>query len=216
MKIYKLLVTTLIILFSELAFCQNNKKFTCQDSISDTDFMQFNTDDLREALVMKGINVFKWELPLPKSDKQTLILYLQEYKKTQLISEKMIKKIPTKYKQFNSEGNIEYQHIKTLRIISKSLNKTGNPINLQFSLNSGKYNFSTNLAPHSQNDKYSLNKFQEKYFGIGEYIPLLLFTSAETNKGSIPNKLSNNKITKANHYYIIGYRVIDHNFPFGN
>jgi hypothetical protein len=224
---FSLLSFFLFFLFVEKSNAQNEYlDYRIQDTISNEDFTIFNLNDFRDALVQLGINIYKWNLPIPEDKDYKLQFYVQEYEKTKLVSDTTVGTYSTKFWGFDINNKIEYQYIRNLRIISEmpDLKDKTDKLKLRFALNSGKFQSGASFLPRPEYGLYFLRKFEESQFEIGKNIPLLLFTAGwETYSGGIkvrqfcgpnqpPSNLKDKSLSDSDHYFVIGYRVMDEDF----
>ena len=213
--------------FIEKTSAQNEYlDYKIQDTVSNENFTIFNLNDFRDALVQLGINVYKWNLPIPQDNDYKLKFYVQEYEKTKLIKDSVVETWSTKFWGFNENNLAEFQYMKNLRIISEIpdfKDKTAK-LRLRVALNTGKYQFSESILPRSEYELYYLRKFEESEFEIGKSIPLLLYTAGwETNAGGklirqycgpnlTPADLKDKSLSNSDHYFVFGFRVDDEEF----
>lgn len=214
-------------LFIASANAQNEyREYNIRDTVKDEDFTIFNMNDFRDALVQLGINVYKWDMPVPREKDYKLKFYVQEYEKSKLVKDSVVETWSTKFWGFNENSRAEFQYMKNLRIITEmpDFDDKSDKLRLQVSLNSGKYQFKASILPRSIYGLYYLIKFEETNFEIGKDIPLLLFTAGwETNfQGELvrqycgpdftPADLDDDSLRDSDHYFVFGYRVVDEEF----
>jgi hypothetical protein len=197
-----------------------------RDKVKDENFTIFNINDFRDALVQLGINVYKWNMPVPKDKDYRLKFYVQEYEKTKLLKDSVVATWTTKFWGFDENSRAEFQYMKNLRIITEmpDFNDKSDKLRLKVSLNSGKFQFTASILPQPIYGLYYLIKFEETNFEIGKNIPLLLFTAGwETNvQGELcrqycgphftPANLDDDSLRKSDHFFVFGYRVVDEEF----
>lgn len=228
MKTTVTLFTLIIFLFISQSLTAQNEylDYQLRDTVSDENYTIFNMNDFRDALVQLGINVYKWNLPIPKDKDYKLNFYIQEYEKRKLVKDTVIESFSSKIWGFNGDHRAEYQYIRNLRIISEMPDWTDETDKFRFkiALNSGKREVSKSIFPRHEYGLYYLRKFEETEFEIGKNIPLLLFTAGwETNvqgdkvrrfcaPNFAPADLQDDSFDNSDHYFIIGYRVVDEEF----
>jgi hypothetical protein len=200
--------------------------YRIQDTVSSENFTIFNLNDFRDALVQLGINIYKWNLPIPTDKDYKLKFYVQEYEKTKLVKDSIVEDWSTKFWGFDENNRAEFQYMKNLRIISEmpDFKDKTDKLRLRISLNSGKYQFGESILPRSEYGLYFLRKFEETEFEIGKNIPLLLFTAGwEINVEGFmvrqycgpnqpPSDLKDRSLSDSDHYFVIGFRVDDEEF----
>jgi hypothetical protein len=229
MKTIKFLFLTFLIFFlsTQKDSAQNEYlDYKIQDTVSNENFTIFNLNDFRDALVQLGINVYKWNMPIPEDKDYKLEFYLQEYEKTKLVKDTMVDSWSTKYWGFDANNRAEFQYLKNLRIISEMpdwKDKT-DKLRLRIALNSGMFQFGVSTSPRPEYGLYYLRKFEDTEFKTGKNIPLLLFTAGwEANSGGkmvrqfcspnmLPSDLNDKSLADSDHYFVIGYRVVDTEF----
>ena len=215
----------LLILFAQKSLAQNEYlDYRLRDTLPDKDFTIFNMNDFRDALVQLGINVYKWNLPIPQDKDYKVHFYLKEYEKGKLIKDTVLYKSSSKYWGFGDEGLAKYKYFKNLRIISEMPDEKDEYFKLKFSLNSGKFQFGKYIKDRPELRSYWLRRFAETDFEIGKDIPLLLYTSGweimaggkKSRQYCGPNNpsadLNDNSFDDSLHYIIVGYRVLDEDF----
>ncbi|RIJ47408.1 DUF5041 domain-containing protein [Maribellus luteus] len=202
------------------------RDFKIRDTVKDENFTIFNMNDFRDALVQLGINVYKWDMPIPRDNDYQLEFYVQEYEKAKLIKDSVVRTWTTKFWGFDENSRAEFQYIKNLRIISEmpDFNDKSDKLRLKVSLNSGKFQFTTSILPRPIYECYYLIKFEETNFEIGKDIPLLLFNAGwEINfegelvrqycgPNFIPADLDDDSLRQSDHFFVFGYRVVDEEF----
>lgn len=228
MKTTFTLFSLIIYLFiSQSLTAQNDyHDWKLRDTVSDENYTIFNMNDFRDALVQLGINVYKWNLPIPKDKDYKLRFYVQEYEKRKLVKDSVVSGWSTIYWGHNENNLAEYAFISRLRVISEMPDWTDKTDKLRFRivLNSGKFGFGASILPRPEYGLYYLRKFEETEFEIGKDIPLLLFTAGwETNVGGHlvrqfcgptfpPADLQDESFYNSDHYFVFGYRVLDEDF----
>lgn len=200
--------------------------FKIQDTVNDENFTIFNMNDFRDALVQLGINVYKWNMPIPKDKDYKIEIYVQEYEKTKLVKDSILQRWTSKYWGFNKNHRAEYQYIRNIRIISEMPvwpDKT-DKLSLRIALYPAKFQSTESILPRPEYDTYYLRKFEETKFEIGKNSPLLLITAGwETNvEGEMvrqycgpnltPADMDDDSLRESDHYFVIGYRVLDEEF----
>ncbi len=200
--------------------------YKIRDTVPDADFTIFNMNDFRDALVQLGINVYKWNLPIPKDKDYKLKFYVQEYEKGKLVKDSTVGMQSTKFWGFNSDGLAEFQYLKNIRLITTmpDFNDKTSKLRIRISLNSNKFQLSQNILPRAEYGLYYLRKFEEIEFELEKNMPLLLFTAGwETNvEGKLvrqfcgpnysPADLKDQSFNDSDHYFVFGYRVVDEEF----
>jgi len=232
MKTMKKTKTFLLVIVSFFLFIEKNNAqneyldYRIQDTVSDENFTIFNMNDFRDALVQLGINIYKWNLPIPRDKDYKFEFYYQEYENTRLLKDTVINRSTTKFWGFDNNSRVEYQYFKNIRIISEmpDFKDKTDKLRLRISVNSGKFQFGESILPRPEYGVYFLRKFEETDFEIGKNIPLLLFTAGwETNvsgqkvrqfcgPNQPPSDLNDKSLSDSDHYFVIGYRVIDEDF----
>lgn len=198
--------------------------YRLRDTVPDKDFTIFNMNDFRDALVQLGINIYKWNLPIPHDKDYKVHFYLQEYEKGKLIKDTVLADFSSKIWGFGNDGLAKYKYLKNLRIISEMPEHEEEYLTLKFSLNSGKFEFGKYIKDRPKLRSYWLRKFAETNFEIGKDIPLLLYTSGwdimirgkKSRQYCGPNypsaDLNDDSFDDSIHYIILGYRVLDEEF----
>lgn len=192
-------------------------------TVPDADFTIFNMNDFRDALVQLGINVYKWNLPIPEDKDYKLKFYVQEYEKGKLIKDTVLNQWSTKRWGNDDRGMAAYIFLKNLRIITEMPEEDDPKFRLKFSLNNGLYQCSGSISDRQELRPYFLKQFDEIDFEVGKDIPMLLYTSGwdfviagEKSRrfcgANHPNDVNDKDIIKSNHYFVFGYRVIDEEF----
>lgn len=220
-----LLILVLIISCTKPINAQNEyMDYTISDTVSDENFTIFNMNDFRDALVQLGINVYKWNLPIPPDKDYKLKFYIQEYEKTKLVKDTVIGGVSTKFWK-DRDNRARYEYIKNLRIITEIPDRTDktDKLRFRFRLNNG-HQFGKSVLPRTEYNTYYLRQFAETEFEIGKNIPLLLYTAGwEMNNGGFmvrqfcgpkypPADLKDRCFEDSDHYIILGYRVLDEDF----
>jgi hypothetical protein len=81
-------------------------------TVPDADFTIFNMNNFRDALVQLGINVYKWNLPIPEDKDYKLKFYVQEYEKGKLIRDTVLNQWSTKRWGNDDRGMAAYIFLK--------------------------------------------------------------------------------------------------------
>ncbi|WP_297097787.1 hypothetical protein [uncultured Draconibacterium sp.] len=218
-------VLILVLCISYSTNAQNEyMDYTISDTVSDENFTIFNMNDFRDALVQLGINVYKWNLPIPQDKDYSLRFYIQEYEKTKLVKDTIIGGVSTKHWKIR-DNRARYEYVKNLRIITEipdGSDKTER-LRFRFRLSSG-VQFGKSILPRPEYDTYFLRKFAETEFELEKNIPLLLYSAGwEVNSGGHmvrkfcgpnypPADLDDYSFKNSDHYFILGYKVLDREF----
>jgi len=210
-------------LTSSISAQNEYRDWKIQDTVKDENFTIFNMNDFRDALVQLGINVFKWNLPIPQDKDYRLIYYLQEYERGKLIKDSVLIKWDTKYWGSDDQNRAVYKYIKNLRIITEMPENDEEYFRMKFSMNNSMLQIGGKFKDRPELRPYFLMKFGDIDFEIGKDIPLILYTAGwETVMAGEearrfcgvynPTNINNEYIQKCVHYIVIGYRVLDEEF----
>ena len=211
-------------LFISSANAQNEyRDYNIRDTVKDENFTIFNMNDFRDALVQLGINVYKWNLPIPQDKDYKIRFYVQEYEEGKLIKDSVLTGWGTKFWGKNELNRMEYQYIKNLRLITEMPEGDDKSFRMKISLNNNLFQMTARFKDNPELRPYFLMQFGEVEYKTGKDIPLLLYTSGwrtiragEDSRQfcgvNMPTDINNEYIKKSVHYFIFGYRVIDEEF----
>jgi hypothetical protein len=221
------LTTIFVSFFALIAMGQNeNLDFKIQEKENEEDFTLFNMDDFRDALMQLGINVYKWNMPIPKDKDYMLEIYVEEYEHKKLIRDSILQGGSSITWGFNDSHRVEYEYLSNLRIISEMpvYPSKVDKINLRITKYPCKFQSIETILPRPEYDTYFIRKFGETDFEISKNIPLLLITAGwEANVGGVicrkfcgpnnpPADLNDDSLHDSDHYFVVGYRVLDEEF----
>ena len=223
------LTTIFVSFFTVIAIGQNeNLDFKIQEKENEyeEDFTIFNMNDFRDALVQLGINVYKWNMPIPKDKDYKLEIYVEEYEHKKLVRDSVLQGGSSMTWGFNDSHRAEYKYLSNIRIISEMpvYPTKVNKINLRITLYPSKFQSIETILTRPEYDTYFIRKFAETNFEISKNIPLLLITAGwEANiDGEIcrkfcgpnnpPADLNDDSLHDSDHYFVVGYRVLDEDF----
>ena len=221
------LTTIFVSFFAVIAIGQNeNLDFKIQENENEEDFTIFNMNDFRDALMQLGINVYKWNMPIPKDKDYKLEIYMEEYEHKKLIKDSVLQGGSSMTWGFNDIHRAEYKYLSNLRIISEMpvYPTKVNKINLRITLYPSKFESIETILTRPEYDTYFIRKFAETNFEISKNIPLLLITAGwEANvdgeicrkfcgPNNLPADLNDDSLHDSDHYFVVGYRVLDEDF----
>jgi hypothetical protein len=199
------------------------REYNIRDTVKDENFTIFNMNDFRDALVQLGINVYKWDLPIPQDKDYKIKFYVQEYKEGKLIRDSVLTSWSTKFWGKNEMNRMEYQYIKNLRLITEMPEGDDVSFKMKISMNNNLFQMSSRFKDNPVLRPYFLIQFGEVEYETGKDIPLFLYTSGwktmrvgEPSRQfcgvNFPTDVNNEIIKKSVHYFIFGYRVVDEEF----
>nr|WP_321485563.1 hypothetical protein [uncultured Draconibacterium sp.] len=223
------LTTIFVSFFAVIAIGQNeNLDFEVQEKENEyeEDFTIFNMNDFRDALMQLGINVYKWNMPIPKDKDYKLEIYVEEYEHRKLVRDSVLQGGSSMTWGFNDSHRAEYKYLSNIRIISEMpvYPTKVNKINLRITLYPSKFQSIETILTRPEYNTYFIRKFAETDFEISKNIPLLLITAGwEANvEGFIcrkfcgpnnpPADLNDDSLHDSDHYFVVGYRVLDEDF----
>ena len=221
------LITIFVSLYVVEAIGQNeNLDFKIEEKENEEDFTVFNMNDFRDALMQLGINVYKWDMPIPKDKDYKLEIYVQEYEHKKQIKDSTLEWWSSKTWGFNENHLAEYKYLRHIRIISEMpvWPEKVDEIRLRTTFYPSKFQKTETILPRPEYDTYFIRKFAETDFQISKNIPLLLITAGweANNRGTIcrkfcgpnhpPADLNDDSLHDSDHYFVVGYRVLDEDF----
>lgn len=223
MKVFLLFISTFffsLLIITNTSAQNDYREYNIRDTVTDDNFTVFNMNDFRDALVQLGINVYKWNLPIPQDKDYNLKFYVQEYKRGKLIKDSVLIGWSTEFWGKNELNRVEYQYIKNLRIITEMPDGDNEVFKLKLSLNNTLFQMSARFKDNPELRPYFLMPFGDVDYETGKNIPLILYTSGwETMRAgeesrqfcgvNFPTDINNKYIRKSIHYFIVGYRVVD-------
>lgn len=223
------LTTIFVSFFALMAIGQNeNLDFKIQEKQNEKaeDFTIFNMNDFRDALMQLGINVYKWNLDIPKDKDYRLVVYLQEYEHNKQVKDSIIYRGSSASWGFNDNHQVEYKYLSNLRIITEMpvYPSKVDKIKLRFKQYPSQFQNIQTITPRPEYHTYFIRQFADTELEVSKNIPLLLITAGwEANVGGEicrqfcgpnypPADLNDKSLHDSDHYFVVGYRILDEDF----
>ena len=209
----------ILILIQFLSFLTNELNGQESDTGRDHQSTQISQEDIIAALQTLNIQIYKFKVNLPISQKCNVYIYQQEYEKRNKLSDEVLWGTPNPFRAL--ENGVEVQKaLEEIRIITK-----GDKQDYTLNIKMGDFSLLYHIKPDTAYKKpHGCKPFMlPNDFSIGSKIPLLLIGSywdSSSKEGAMSierfcmeNEMnpdfSNKAFDVMPHYYIFGISIVE-------